>query len=124
MSAEEMAEQCVTLAAGRPGGGHRVRLAIPGEAPVLLGLHQNPAVARDEATAVRRFTAAVIRAGRADPGAGEVSPRATVDDPAWVSRRPGAVLVVRDPATGHPVAIQSTETGGGVDGAGQTVTVD
>lgn len=64
-SPEELAGQFVGLALGGPGGCHRVCLTVPGGDPVRLGSHLNPTVARDEAEAVRRFVAAVIRAADA-----------------------------------------------------------
>ena len=61
---ETLAELFVSLAPTAPGGCCRVLLSVPGNEPVQLGPHANPALARAELRAVRRFVAAAIRAGR------------------------------------------------------------
>jgi hypothetical protein len=58
----QLAANAVAFMTG-PGGSH-VELRAPGLPALRVCVHPNPAVVRDQAEALRRFLAAIVRADR------------------------------------------------------------
>jgi hypothetical protein len=61
-SPEQLAEGLVVVVPSA-GGAHAVELRAPGLAPVAVFHAPNPALVREMAENIRRFVAAVLRAG-------------------------------------------------------------